>query len=347
MSQQNLPEGPTTPETREELIKHLNAQISINTEDTVIEVPSAQRGQSVEKIAMPEAPTIETSYAEKNPNYYNLANELPSQFCFYDFNTLSAKRLGLQQIAKLSEASEMDDLAGVVDCVSSVIDPDKTALALTPGDFFYLLYWLRIHSFKKAPYQLEFKCTNPDHIARALQGKVSADTLNNEVIINKSSQLTLKYPNTERATEIVNHVQQTYGINLYPANMATFLQTEDYILKLADIELKLNNPRLPAEEKPALEQQKQQLTSEYSLYEYAAYLHPIHGTTLKDRIKFLNSLEADADLLFYIDEFIEACEHGVEEAAKVRCLECNAEVEISVSIDALHFFPKILRNKFA
>ena len=315
---------------------NMRPSVSINTGGGQISVANV-------KIENPVIEAQEIAYAEKNSDYSNLSSELPSRFAFYVYNTLSSKRFGTPEVIKLAEGTDFEDFRMIVDCVSAVIDPDKSAYDLTLGDFFYLMYWLRINSFKKSIYKLRFNCQNIAHKSMIMEGALSPESLTNEIIIKKTSDLEIIYPDIEVAAKICTEVKNNYNIMLYPMTVRTFCELQDYRTKIKDFDKIIEDETKPEAAIQAAKDSKRELEHTYYMNEYASYLHPVHGETLLQKVNFLRTAKTDADLLEYIDDFISVCDHGVKETAVADCKECKAKTEINVSIDALHFFPAILR----
>lgn len=293
-----------------------------------------------------KTPTTEKKYSETDPNYIDISESLPSKFYFYPFNTLCVRTFKHQHISKLAIASEMDDIVGVLDTISSVMEPGKSAYDLTIGDFFFLMYWLRINSFKRSPYKIEYVCTNSEHRSKVVLGQLERDTLLNEELVHKASQLDLIHADFTKANEINTFIRETYGVETLPKTMADFVGLQAFSTKIEELK-ELFSKSTNDDEKDVYKEQIKQLQTQYHLHEYASFIHPTHGKTIQERISFLNELDVDADFLSYLDDFIQAVDHGVKETAAVRCKECDAKMEVNISIDALHFFPELLRAKLA
>jgi len=295
----------------------------------------------------------EKTYADQNIEYVNIANDIPSKMSFYPGNSLCIRTFKTQHITKLIEAVEMEDFSMVVDTVSSVLEPGFSAYLLTPDDFFYCLYWLKLNSFKKSPMEISFTCKSKDHIDSVLAGNKEKETLKNKVIINKIGSLSVDYMTEEKrnkATEIIVRVREQYNVDLFPMQVKDMVSMEDYTKRVSAYEDRITllkaNGVIESQELEKITQDKNALEAQYALKDYAAHIL-LPGHTLLQKIDFLNKSDFDPDFFFEIDEFIEATQHGVKETAACRCQECNAEVDVPVSIDALHFFPETVRKRFA
>jgi hypothetical protein len=154
----------------------------------------------------------------------------------------------------------------------------------------------------------------------------------------------VQYPDIEKVEELHDTVLKEYNVYLYPCTVRDFIASSNYLQEVGEIEDEINSEETPEEKKPILKARKAALDNEFFMYDFASYISNYHGATLKDKMNFLRNFDADADFLSYIDDFIKATEHGVQETAALRCKECNALVEVSISINALQFFPDTLRN---
>jgi hypothetical protein len=77
------------------------------------------------------------------------------------------------------------------------------------------------------------------------------------------------------------------------------------------------------------------------LSKYASNLNRQYGATVAERMKYLEDTNVDPDFTTVVDKFIQVCDHGVVEELKVICSGCGASTEITVSVDALSFFPNL------
>lgn len=295
-----------------------------------------------------------TSYAEKNPEYVNIASEIPSSMSFYPGTSLCIKTFRTPHIIKMIEAMEMEDLRMLVEVVSSVLEPSFSAFDLTPDDFFYCLYWLKINSFKKHPFSQKFVCTNPKHHEKVLTKLLPVESLHNEVIIKHTGQLTVTKITEEglqRSIEILQRIKDEYALDVFPMRMRDYVDLQGYLKRTATLanriaELELAGD-LDSTELEEVKAKKRELDATYAMKDYAPYIClPNPAATIADKLNYLNTLDLAPDFLGDLDEFIKSIDHGVKETAVTHCQECKAEVEINVSIEALHFFPEIIRGRF-
>lgn len=297
----------------------------------------------------------DASFAEKNPEYTDLAKEIPSSMAFYPGNSLSIKTFRTPHIIKLIDAIEMEDLRLVVEAVSAVLEPSFSALDLTPEDFFYCMYWLKINSFKKHPYEVSYVCTNPAHHEKVLKKLLPEKSLHNIEIVKQVGQLTIEKLTPEainRSIEILNQIKAEYGIDVFPMRMRDYLDLQGYLKRTTLLGTRIEELNAvgdyDSDELEEIKAKKREIDAQYALKDYAPYIClPDPKATVADKINYLNNLDLGPDFLMDLDEFIKSLSHGVKETAVVHCQECKAKVEINVSIEALHFFPEIIRRRLA
>ena len=109
---------------------------------------------------------------------------LPSNFVFYPFKTLSIKPIGLNQQRKLSRGLSTGSMKTVVETINTCIDQD--IYQLTIGDFWFLMFWLRINSFKKSTWKISFTCDSPRHLDAISNKECDASTLENVVEVTNT-----------------------------------------------------------------------------------------------------------------------------------------------------------------
>jgi hypothetical protein len=81
--------------------------------------------------------------------------DLPSNGVFYNFNSIMVRPFDVPELAKLYRARQQRSQTLLIDCVALVCEGIDVR-DLTPRDFRYILYQLRINSFLRSPYRLTF-----------------------------------------------------------------------------------------------------------------------------------------------------------------------------------------------
>ncbi len=330
--------------------------VSVHNEDGSTPASEGQKLVSDEQLKA-RLNNEDAPYSSQNPTFTNIGPELPSCMAFYPGNSLSIQTFKTPHIIKLIEAMELNDFGKIVDVVTSVLEPGFSALALTLDDFFYVLYWLKINSFQKHPMEIPFHCNNKEHLSKVVSGVMPKESLQNVVIIKEMGNLTVEYMTEEKlaaATEIMKRVKDKYDIDLFPMQMKDYVALQEYLTKTSAYAQKIIELSLKLEEtgdisSPVLDklkEEKNKIDAMYAMKDYAPYIILNNGASIIDKLNFLNNANLDADFLGEIDEFIASLSHGVTETVAVRCRGCNATIEVDVSIDALHFFPEIIRARF-
>lgn len=281
-----------------------------------------------------EPASTEIPYAEKNPGYYDVSADLPSQFVFYPYDTLSVRALTVQEAKKIFQAQTMKSMRIMVEAVSACLQPDRSAFDLTKGDFYFLLYWLRIQSFKKSPYVLSFTCSNFDHIQKVVNEEKPKESLFNEQTVHKVGELDILNPDTKKIEDQIVIIQNEYNLATYPVLMRDIVDQDEFVQKDE------KGKTLVDEEGTPLPPSNDVLWTA----KYASVLSPYkHGRTLQERMAYFDALTVSPDLLGDLDYLIQILNHGVQESTSVSCKECGAKMDVSISINALTFFPAVQR----
>jgi len=284
---------------------------------------------------------VEQAYAEKNPKYFNLTDDITSRFAFYGYQTLSIKPFDVECLKKIYRSMRLDSSKGIVEAISSCVDPDKSAFDLTVPDFWSLMIWQRINSYRKTDFVVTHHCSNPEHQKKVNatenledddEHKVAYDTLYNSTPIKGFKQLKVKFIDEEIATNLSNlvkDVSEKYGIYLYPPTMADTIEIES-------LEEYLKSKINPDTPEPVIERIKNELAELEFTAKYATHISRRHGT-LKERIELLE--KQDPDFIEYIDEFMAMLDYGIKDTVQVKCAYCNHGEEIDLTFDLLTFFP--------
>lgn len=273
----------------------------------------------LEKVADPVAQGEEKPYSEKNTRFVNISPDITSGFMFYPYNTLSIQPFTLGCLRKVFRAVSQQRMSHMVEVISFCIDPDKSASDLTVQDFWSLMFWERINSYKKSPYRIKFKCVDETHMKMVADGDADAESLDNEMLVKNTGELTLKRFDHEAVLEHINRVKEEYNISLYPARISDVVELEDL--------------------REGLTEQDDIMDLNW-IGKLASNISKAHGATLSDRIDFLSTNpDISPDVLGEIEKFIELVDHGISEKTTVKCSGCGATREEELSFDVLSFFP--------
>ena len=275
-------------------------------------VPTVQAPQAG---GSPQVPPQKKSISESDPNFTGV--ELPSGFQFYPFKELSLGTVKVKHQAKFARAAKERSTRLTVECVSSLLGDDVSAMDLTIPDFFWVLYWLRLNNFSKTAMTHRAVCSNPDHLHDVNTGVKTRESLITVDIINKSK------------------IKET---TLDTNKVSAFLKDTD-LSEFTDLGFTLTAPRM----RDTIEMEDKWLgTPEFDDIEFmadaASCLTSTTGqpVSLEDRINVVGELTPDA--LTVLTEFRELAQsYGVEESLTTRCKDCNAVIETEISITAFDF----------
>lgn len=261
------------------------------------------------------------SYAETNPDYVSIS--LPSRFNFYTNKEIATRTLLAAHQAKFSRAHKENKYRYTVEAISACLEPGVSAFDLTPGDFYFLMYWQRVQSFSKTPMLITAFCQNEDHNHSVYIGdetdiegvltlvKKDEDTLRNEQLVNMTT-LDTKYldnfvmPDLEVTKKFPVHVETMRWV----VDSTEFLQDVDDITE-----------------------------EQLFLLQYAGFLsYGPERQTVLERLAIAGTMTPDD--LAEMDKYIEAVtDYGVSEYANLKCKECSASIKVRVPFDALTFLP--------
>lgn len=265
-----------------------------------------------------EQPVVQVKPVEQtNPKF--LQADLPSNFYFYDFQTLSVGPvLGFHQ-AKFSRAAKEKRTRYMVDAISTLLPEDISAWELTIPDFYWLLYWIRMTYYTKVQLVHTAVCTNPVHIKKIQRGELPKESLMSVHTLSKS----ILNENVFQQQPLEEFLETA---NLEFLENSPFTLAPSCIADIVDIEENL----LDHENYPEIEY----------LVDYAGYLQNRDSSTpkmsMQERCKFVETLTTED--LSTIEQFRALVSaYGVEESIRFTCPECRAESETKISISAHSF----------
>lgn len=115
--------------------------------------------ENLEKQANTKEEVLETKEEAKlipNPvnDKYQSVN-LPSNFRFYDFDNIKVRKFEIRDLAKMHRVMQNESESMFKEVIQGCVD--RSIKSLTPGDFKYLCYWLRLNSYPKSPMTVEWR----------------------------------------------------------------------------------------------------------------------------------------------------------------------------------------------
>lgn len=240
--------------------------------------------------------------------------DLPSRFWAYGFKDLYATPFVAFHLAKMSRAHEEGSLLPMVEVVSSVlqssgIDPHVSiAHQLTVPDFYFVLYWLKLHSFTKGSYLHTTMCMNPEHHKQVTSGLKPKESLKLQEMVTRS---TLQVKNLLEVPDASFNLGDDCEFYLQPATMQDTLEFLEHP-QAADIEF------------------------QYAARRASFIRHRDGYMSFDERVAAFRPMSADQVLM--IEQYEKICDsYGVQEKIVVRCKECGASRVTKMTLDAHSF----------
>lgn len=283
---------------------------------------------------------------------------LPSECVSYPWKDLQVRRFNIDEIRAVVRSRTSGNLRHLIRAVDGTLSRPITDL--TVGDFWYLMYWHRLNSYKKSPFTIQWVCDDEHHLKRVggvdlAEGEtpLAPETLRNLLTVNKSNLKTQSI-DKEKYAELHDRLLQEYGVHIVPQTLVDFVAATDEDDEIEHARKLAREKRAKAAEsgdvEAYLDEAEETAENEIDedrgfIYRYAALLSPVHGETLQERADWLS--QQSPDLLIDLEEVLELADHGVEESWTVTCKECGASKTIQQSLDALTFLPSLQRGGLA
>lgn len=238
---------------------------------------------------------------------------LPSNFFPYpNFKKLYIRPFNFGELKFVSKAAALKEVSHLIRAIDLVISENVNELSI--GDFYYILMWLRIHSFPKTPLVVEWHC--PEQV---LTNKETCVIVPNDASFVEPSDpenYEMRYCATHN-TELI-HMTSVEIYSLDETNFQALPEGFDFprVKHLEDIQTAVKDPELQF---------------------IAGAAQWIEGDTFADKIK---KLEDQPDLSMYNMAFAlnEKIQHGVGESTTLTCRHCRGKQPFVIAIDALTFF---------
>ncbi len=279
---------------------------------SVINVRLPSRGSenpTAAPTACEQAREYQTPTTPKDPEL--VAVFLPSGFHPYPFKEMYLRPIRGRHQARFAQAANLDNVKLVTDTVTSLIEAGVDALDLTPNDFQYTMYWLRLNCYGKIPFTVKSVCSDVDHVEKVTDGSMSPESLVTVDIVDRTK---LK------------------EVTFDPAVLDGF----DGSL-LDGTEWRLGHPRQRDVNELIEWVERDDFRELEYLSDFASCLERRERrATLMERIQFL--MEAEPDLLLMLGKYHALISsYGVEESITTRCKGCGAEIVTEVPFSASTF----------
>lgn len=255
--------------------------------------------------------------ALKDPAYQNIG-PLPSQSYPYEWDNLFIKPFSVSHLRLISKAATLKDANYIIEAVNSVITQE--ASELTIGDFYYVLLWLRIHSYPKSPLVVEWTCDRDVLIHKQTKEML----LNDETYVEPEDL-------TEYTSEKCGHE------NVYQATMSTI---ETFSLPESDEYSPLPNgfdfPRA------FLIKDIHDGLSDPELKMLLSAAQWFTGNSLRERIANMEARTVDDFTTAMALDDVYA--HGFNEITEIQCMRCAAKSKYIVNLTPFSFFQSSWRK---
>ncbi len=264
------------------------------------------------KSTVDSSPVVESSpAAQADARYVEVGDILPSKCLVYTEKSVAVRPFEVPEINKIHRAIVEKTIRHEVDAMSACLS--ISAYQLTLGDFYWLMYWEYVNSYKRMPKTVSWRCSNPEHLEKVVSLETGPETLQNtEVITN--SHLKEEALDIERVNLFAEKFYTEYGLYLDLPRVSDLVETEN----------ETDND-----------------TEWYN--KYAALISRQHyGATTKQRREYLKGwfkAHSNPDVLMDFEDWIELTQHGVQEEVTVTCKECGATDKVELSVTPLSFLP--------
>lgn len=242
--------------------------------------------------------------------------DLPTGFDAYDFKRLYIREFSVAELKLLHVGmhSRVRPIEHIIRAVQMCCTEDISEL--TDGDFEFVLAWLRLNSYPRAPLQVSWTCTETNVVKKVGRAFYKGPTLTERQM--QLQGLEFEVCNTKNVS-----IVQRYGTNI--------LTLEDGHTKIAYDDIDFPRTKtLPeffemVDEQPELRH----------MLECARWVK--RGDTLRAKLIYLSS-RPDNDLYERILECRERYHHGIEEYMHLRCRVCDYEWTHHTTPKLLSFF---------
>lgn len=276
--------------------------------------------------------------------------ELPSMFIPYEWKDLQIKQLSIQGLSAIIKARTAGNLRHLVRAIDETCS--RPISEMTYKDFWFVMYWHRLNSFKRLPYVLSWSCSEPSHLTMISEEndveekQRLVNSLQNVVTVTNSNLSIDELTDELAYLKLQEEILQEFGVHVRPRTIRDqveyleFSGIKDYKATKAlsppieplDIDAEIDQ-LLEVNEEGGERARIQYLES------YAGYIGDEHGNSFEEKLDFLEA--QPADLIAAIDAFDKVSNHGVREEWTAKCKGCGSSRTITASLDYHSFFPAV------
>lgn len=234
--------------------------------------------------------------------------QLPSQFVPYDFDKIYARPFNIEELHLINSSKALDTLTHTLRAIDMVTSINISEL--TDGDLAYLMAWLRLYSYPKAPTNAIWQCKYPTYFDA--MGKYYG------------THLTVSPEEIKRKGLVAKACDKKNVYLAHGAKQEVVMLPEDHKLP-AGVDFPRVKTLLEAED----------LEDDNKMLKILPALRCIkEGETLEDKHKLARE---DWDLFLRAQEFSKKHTHGVIEIVPIECLGCNTRDTIRRPINIKTF----------
>ncbi len=250
---------------------------------------------------------------KSDPRFTDIGN-LPSEFIPYSQKQIFIRPFTISELKLLSKSIVLKDIKHLIKAVDNVIDIDVNDL--TVGDFYYILMWLRLHSFPKSPIMVQWRCDESIYRSLAFEPNSTQKTYLPAGVA----------PDEEQMSEF-EIVSCNTGNNeaIHMTDITVQSLDEDFVMPEG-----YDFPRV----KYLDDVQKEMINPEMELIAPAAQW--ISGTWIEKMAKLEN--DPGLSLFDMATALQETVIHGVSENAILTCRGCKKKSLYLLQINATTFF---------
>lgn len=248
----------------------------------------------------------------KSDSRYLAIGDLPSLYIPYDYakDDFLIRPFELAELRLLSRAKALGDIKSFLRAIDMVIT--VPAENLTMGDLYYVMMWIKIHSYTKTPILVDWTCTSsylkhkqdgtflftdtprPEKFDPTQYDVIQCKTSNTRPITNQSLEI----------VELPEGFKLTEGLD-YP-RASTLIDIDDFMQNPETVGLVAGALWMP-------------------------------GSTVEEKFKYMEE-NFDFALLQAGIEASRKVVHGIKQACTLSCRVCNTKYPYVIDLEPLNFF---------
>lgn len=300
-----------------ELAAAANIAATNTVERKKVSVPVEKQPALQRDPVIKNEPVVESSQkAQSDSNFVEVGDVLPSKCLVYAEKSVAVRPFQIPEINKIHRAVVEKTIRHEIDAVSACLS--MNAYQLTLGDFYWLMYWEYVNSYKKTPKTVTWRCSNEAHMDAVTNLELTPDTLTNVSEV-KNSHLKEEPLDVEKVNAFAENFYNQYGLYLDLPRVSDLVETED------------------------------ETNTDNEWYnKYAALISREHyGARTAQRREYLRGwfkAHNAPDVLNDFEDWAELVQHGVKEMITVTCKECGAEEKVELLVTPLSFLPASKRG---